>query len=75
MIFAVGAAPGGSNGQMISHIADGGDWRSIILLENTGTAAAPYTVSFWNDAGMPYLPTLAAGAPTGTIPVGGLDDH
>jgi hypothetical protein len=72
LIFAVGAAPGAQNGQLISHIADGGGWRSIILLANTGTVAAPYTVSFWNDTGSPYLPSVASGVPSGTIPVGGL---
>jgi streptogramin lyase len=70
-IFAVGVAPGAPNGQLISHIADGGGWRSILLLANTGAVAAPYTVSFWNDSGLPYLPSLASGVPTGTIPVGG----
>jgi sugar lactone lactonase YvrE len=71
VIFAIGAAPGAQNGQLISHIADGGGWRSIILLANTGTVAAPYTVSFWNDAGSPYLPSLASGVPSGSIPLGG----
>jgi hypothetical protein len=71
VIFAIGAAPGAQNGQLISHIADGGGWRSIILLANTDTVAAPYTVSFWNDAGSPYLPSLASGVPSGTIPLGG----
>jgi len=70
-IFAVNAAAGAANGQLISHLADGGGWRSILLLANTGTVAAPYTVSFWNDTGSPYLPSLAAGLPSGTIPVGG----
>ncbi len=70
-IFAVGAAPGVQNGQLISHIADGGGWRSTLLLANTDTVPAPYTVSFWNDMGAAYLPALSAGVPTGTIPVGG----
>jgi hypothetical protein len=71
MIFAIGASAGVPNGQLISHIADGGGWRSIILLANTDTVPAPYTVSFWNDAGSSYLPSLASGVPSGTIPVGG----
>lgn len=70
-IFAIGVAPGVPNGQLISHIADGGGWRSILLLANTDTVPAPYTVSFWDDAGSPYLPSLALGVPTGTVPVGG----
>ncbi len=59
------------NSQIISHIADGGGWRSILLLTNTDKVAAPYTVSFRNDAGSSYLPSLATGASSGTIPVGG----
>jgi hypothetical protein len=55
----------------ISHIADGGGWRSTIILVNTDTVPASYTVSFRNDSGAPYAPSLALGAATGTIPVGG----
>jgi sugar lactone lactonase YvrE len=71
VIFAIGAAPGAQNGQLISHFADGGGWRSIVLLANTSTMPAPYTVSFWNDTGSPYLPSLASGVPSGTIPLRG----
>jgi hypothetical protein len=55
----------------ISHIVDGGGWRSSIVLVNTDTVPASYTVSFRNDAGGSYVPPLALGAATGTIPVGG----
>ncbi len=71
VIFGIGAAPGAQSGQLISHVADGGGWRSIIVLANTDTVPAPYTVSFWSDAGSAYLPSLASGTPSGTMPLGG----
>ena len=55
----------------ISHIADGGGWRSSIILVNTDTVPASYTVSFLNDSGASYVPPLALGKATGSIPVGG----
>jgi hypothetical protein len=62
------AAP---NTQTISHIADGGGWRSSIILVNTDVVPALYAVNLWNDAGAAYAPPLALGAATGSIPVGG----
>jgi hypothetical protein len=38
---------------------------------NTGTVPAPYTVTFWNDAGESYVPPLALGDTIGSIQVGG----
>lgn len=55
----------------ISHIADGGGWRSSIILTNTGTTPATYNINFWTDAGVPYIPSLVSGTATGSIPVGG----
>jgi len=57
--------------QTMSHIADGAGWRSTIILENTDTVLALYTVSFWSDAGASYVPQLASGTTSGSIPVGG----
>jgi len=37
--------------QTISQIADGNGWKSTIILANTGTAAASYTLRFWNGNG------------------------
>ncbi len=59
------------NVQTISHIADGGGWRTSIILMNTDTVPALYTVSFQSDSGASYVPPLALGSATGTIPVGG----
>jgi hypothetical protein len=61
----------GPNVQTISHIADGGGWRSSIILVNTDTVPALYAVNLWSDAGVSYAPPLALGAATGSIPVGG----
>ena len=69
------------NTQTISHVADGMGWRSTIILVNTDTVAAPYTVSFWKDLGTAGsgigsttfslgLASTSAGL-SGTIPIGG----
>jgi hypothetical protein len=65
----------------ISHVADGMGWRSSMLLVNTDTVAAPYTVTFWKDNGtagsgtgssIVSLVLASTSAPaSGTIPVGG----
>jgi hypothetical protein len=47
------AAPGESAGGSISHIAAGGDWRTTITLINTGTFAASFRLSFFQDSGSP----------------------
>jgi hypothetical protein len=57
--------------ETISHIADGGGWRSTIILVNTAAVPAAYTVNFWNDSGATYVPPLSSGAVSGSIPVGG----
>jgi hypothetical protein len=57
--------------ETISHIADGGGWRSTIILVNTASVPAAYTVNFRNDSGASYVPPLASGAVSGSIPVGG----
>jgi hypothetical protein len=68
--FSVGASST-PNVLTISHIADGGGWRSSIILTNTDVVPALYTVSFWSDAGASYTPPLSSGSTTGSIPVGG----
>ena len=50
-------------------MAAGGD--PPIVLVNTDTTGASYTVNFWNEAGAAYSPPLSLGANSGTIPVGG----
>jgi hypothetical protein len=57
--------------ETISHIADGGGWRSTIILVNTATVPAVYTLNFWSDTGAPYVPPLSSGAVNGDIPAGG----
>jgi hypothetical protein len=60
-----------ASNETISHIADGGGWKSTIILVNTAIVPASYTVNFWNDSGAAYAPPLAMGAVSGSIPVGG----
>ena len=40
----------GTGGGSIAHVASGGDgWQTTFVLVNTGTSAAPMTLSFFND--------------------------
>ena len=40
----------GTGGGSIAHLASGGDgWQTTFVLVNTGTSAAPLTLSFYND--------------------------
>src|SRR5580765_8563552 len=61
--------------QTISQIADGQGWKSTIVLANTGTVDAPFTLKFWKGDGSAL--TLPLGADgnvnqiTGTIPKNG----
>lgn len=61
--------------QTISHLADGATWNTSIILVNSDTVPASFTVNFWKDDGTPFAMPLAGGSPqttvTGTIPVGG----
>jgi hypothetical protein len=56
--------------QTVPRIADGDGWRSTLILANTDTVPALYTVSFWSDTGEAYSPP-ASGSLSGSIPVGG----
>jgi len=61
--------------QAISQIADGAGWKTTMVLVNTDTVPANYTLNFWHGDGTPLtLPTNAQGSLpqiTGTIPVNG----
>jgi len=61
--------------RIISHVADGGGWKTTILLVNNDTVAASFTVNFWQDNGQPFPVPLVGSGPlstvTGTIPPGG----
>jgi hypothetical protein len=65
----------GGNNQIFSHIADGGNWKTSIILTNTDTVPATFTLRFWNEAGAPWqIPLGADGFTTqisGVLPVGG----
>lgn len=37
--------------QVITHFADGGGWRTSVVLTNLSDAPASFTISFFNDAG------------------------
>lgn len=70
---ALSSVPAG--GKTISHLADGGGWKTTIILVNTDSQTAPFTLRFWADNGTPLL--LALGTDglvsqlTGTIAPGG----
>jgi hypothetical protein len=61
----------GTGGGSVAHLASGGDgWQTTFVLVNTGTNAAQFTLSFFNDlSGAPLslpltFPQPAGGAPT-----------
>ncbi len=72
-IEALSAVPVG--GKTITHLADGQGWDTSVVLVNTDTAPANFTITFRNDAGNPL--TLPLGPDgnqsqiTGTIAPGG----
>lgn len=74
---ALGAVPSGGSTSVITraiaHAADGNSFKTMVLLTNASTVAAPYTLRF--DDGTGNVPAtgfqLEAGALTGTIPPGG----
>ena len=39
--------------KVISHVADGARWKTTIILVNTDTVPAQFTVNFWKDDGSP----------------------
>ena len=67
--------------KIISHIADGGtaanggSWQTTIILVNTDTVAATFTVNLWQDYGTPFAVQLVGSSAqsviSGVIPVGG----
>jgi sugar lactone lactonase YvrE len=52
--------PSSSPARTISHIADGGGFRTTIILLNTGAVAANFTLNFWSDTGGPLALNLGA---------------
>jgi hypothetical protein len=74
--LTVGVAGSVINGNpLISQIADGQGWRTSIILVNTGTVPAPFTMKFWKGDGTPMtLPLGSDGSVaelSGQIAVGG----
>jgi hypothetical protein len=68
-------APEPPSTKTISHIADGGSWKTTIVLLNTDTGPASFTLNCWKDDGTPF-PVLPGGSSpqatiTGVIPAGG----
>ncbi len=66
----------GSNDLVVSQVADGAGWSTTIILVNTDSEPAPFTLSFYQQSGMPLvLPIQGLGRGreyAGTIPVGGI---
>src|SRR5207247_1535211 len=61
--------------KVISHVADGARWKTTIVVVNTDSVPAQFTVNFWKDDGSPFIVTLADGRSVAqvsdAIPVGG----
>jgi len=59
----------------ISQVADGGSWSTTIILVNTDSVPAPFTLQFTGDGGSPFAPALVGlgklSTVSDTIPVGG----
>jgi hypothetical protein len=75
---AIGPQPDtpGTQHSRIAQVADGAGWKTAIVLMNTGTAAAPFTVDFHKPDGSP-LPVWIQGIGlvsqiSQTIPIRGL---
>jgi hypothetical protein len=60
----------GTGGGSIAHLASGGDgWQTTFVLVNTGTSAAPFTLSFFKDlSGAPLSLPLTFPQPSGGAP-------
>jgi hypothetical protein len=66
--------------RVVTHMAAGGGWSTLIVLMNLGSTAANYTLRFYGDSGNPQAFTFKSAGQelgsqsvlTGTIPVGGL---
>jgi len=74
--FAVTAAfPNSDDSQIIfPHIADGGGYRTVLLLTNGTGSATTATVAFFTNAGAPLIVTIGGTAASSfpiTIPAGG----
>jgi len=55
----------------IAHSADGNNFKSTFLLTNSGTVAAPYTLSILNATGQPQTFGFDVASPlSGTVPAG-----
>ena len=68
-------APGGAGTQSvtstIAHSADGNGFKSTLVLTNSGTAAAPYTLAFYGATGQTQTFGFDVANPlSGTVPAG-----
>ncbi len=61
--------------KVMSQVADGAGWKTVITLVNLDTVPAPFTIRFWRQDGVAQQVPLAGGQTldtiTDTIPVGG----
>lgn len=66
--------------RVITHMAAGGGWNTVVVLMNLGTTTANYTLRFYGDSGSPQAFSFKSAGQqlgsqsvlTGMIPVGGL---
>ncbi len=62
------------NALVVPQIADGGNWNTTIVLQNTDTEPAPFTLKFWRQDGTPWLVPIEGRGNVSeyadTIPVG-----
>jgi hypothetical protein len=65
----------GVSGRVISQIADGGGWKTTIILVSTDTAPVNFILRFWDESGVPQsLPLAREGVQNqvaGILPPGG----
>jgi hypothetical protein len=65
---------------VVTHMAVGGGWSTVVVLMNLGTTTANYTLRFYGDSGSPQAFSFKSAGQslgtqsvlTGAIPVGGL---
>jgi sugar lactone lactonase YvrE len=53
--------------RIISHLANGLGWNTTILLVNTDTQTASFTMNFWADNGSPLILPLMQDGPTASV--------
>ena len=64
---APGVSPQSTAPRTIAHIANGGGWRTTVILINTGTQPANFELKFWDNFGNPLRVDLGADGVTADL--------